>query len=164
MPMSDVQAGVLGESLLTAYCLRTTDGELEIFRPASDDDHRDFEVNRKSGFGGLWVQVKTAIRTNRGRVLAHTTFRSAPLADPRFVYAVLYVPELTIDASWLVRSDDFNRLAYAEPEKGGGTGLTFEAYLDRNDAWARFRVPPDQLGPALLSLLPPAARRALRIL
>lgn len=159
MAMSDAQAGVLGESLFAAYCLRTTGGELEVYRPLTDDDHRDFEVNRKTGFGSAWVQVKTAVHANGGRILAHTSFKAQPLESPAFVYAVLYVPDLTIETAWLVPSADFNRLTYHEHDRRGGTGLTMEASLSGDDAWSPFRVPPRDLGPRLLALLPPGVRR-----
>lgn len=155
--MSSAQAGVLGESLFAAYCLRTTDGELEVYRPVSDDDHRDFEINRRSGFGGAWVQVKTAIADTDGRIWAHAGFKAAPLEDPRFIYAVLYVPDLTIDTAWLIPSADFNRLAYHEADHGG-TELILDATIAGTDKWTAYRVPPLELGPRLLAALPPTLR------
>ena len=45
--LSDVQAGRIGEYLLSVYAMLTTDGVLVPFSVVADDDHRDLVVAAK---------------------------------------------------------------------------------------------------------------------
>jgi len=52
MALSDTQVGRVGEQLFAAIATLTSDGELEFYRPETDDDHRDLEVGRIGHMGG----------------------------------------------------------------------------------------------------------------
>ena len=65
MTLSDTQVGRAGEQLLAAVASLTSDGELEFYRPETDDDHRDLEVGRKGHMGAAYVQVKSRTRRRR---------------------------------------------------------------------------------------------------
>ena len=43
------QIGRAGELALALYALVTSDGELELFTPVSDDDHADISAGRRGG-------------------------------------------------------------------------------------------------------------------
>ncbi|HEX6549036.1 MAG TPA: hypothetical protein VF134_09885 [Candidatus Dormibacteraeota bacterium] len=171
--VSDAQAGTLGESLFTAYCIWSTAGNLESYRPVSDDDHRDFAVHARDGFGTAYVQVKTATHPVEGRVFARAMYPvDHVLEAPGFLYAILLVGadaegNVAILTSWLVPSADFNRLAFHErtSHSPSHVQLVFEAHADpqHQDAWSRFRTPPLELGRRLLALLPELPKQAARI-
>ncbi len=164
--VSDAQAGTLGEALFTAYCIWSTDGRLEAYRPLSDDDHRDFAVHRRHGFGTAYVQIKTAVRADHaGRISASAKFPANGVTeDGSFLYVVLYVGEQAtgpaILHAWLIPSRDFNALSYHEPYSRTHVQLTMVASTRHVDRWSRFSVGPANLGTALLdrlATLPPHA-------
>jgi hypothetical protein len=55
--LSDVQAGRIGEYMLTVYAMLTTGGELVPFQVDADDDHRDLVVAAK-GKNAFALQAK----------------------------------------------------------------------------------------------------------
>jgi hypothetical protein len=164
--VSDAQAGTLGEALFAAYCIWSTDGRLEAYRPLSDDDHRDFAVHRRHGFGTAYVQIKTAVRADHaGRVSASAKFPVNGIAeDDSFLYVVLYVGEQAagpvIQHAWLIPSRDFNALSYREPYSRTHVQLTMVASTKHEDRWSRFAVNPGSLGSALLDRLANLPARA----
>jgi hypothetical protein len=66
---------------------------------------------------------------------------------------VLVVSGVAIAHSWVVPSPDFNLLAYHEAAGPRHVRLIMEAYLEREDRWAAFRLPPQRLGADLLERL-----------
>jgi hypothetical protein len=155
MPLSDTQVGRAGEQLFAAIASLTSDGELEFYRPETDDDHRDLEVGRKGHMGAAYVQVKsrTAVGPD-GYLRVHVEFPSGqPIDHPGFIYAVLLLQTTAIKAAWLVPSPDFNRLTEHSTTSGGTLQLNFYARPDKEDRWSTHRLTADRLGPALLALL-----------
>jgi hypothetical protein len=71
---------------------------------------------------------------------------------PAFVYAVLLLASVTIEAAWIVPSPDFNRLAYRHAE-GRREILEFRGDPVRSDRYSMFRIPPLEIGPRLLALI-----------
>jgi hypothetical protein len=71
---------------------------------------------------------------------------------PAFLYAVVLLSSVTIDAIWLVPSPDFNRLVYRTVSRGKEV-LEFRAYPSREDKFSNFRVPPLEVGPRLLAII-----------
>jgi hypothetical protein len=153
VPLSLTQVGAVGEQLLAAYVMLTTDGQLELFRPLTDDDHIDMEAGRKGGMPRLAIQAKSALHADpNGLVNARAVYRQGQTREDRaFLYTVLLITDLGVGRAWLIPSADFNRLAYRRSEKGMDE-LHFEAYPDREDRWSAFLVPPAALGPRLLRL------------
>ena len=73
--MDRTQIGRAGELALALYALVTSDGELELFTPVSDDDHVDITAARKGGIPALAIQVKTGPRLDaNGMVEANAFF------------------------------------------------------------------------------------------
>jgi hypothetical protein len=155
MSLSDTQVGRAGEQLFAAIASLTSDGELEFYRPETDDDHRDLEVGRKGHMGAAYVQVKsrTAVGPD-GYLRVHVEFPDGvPIDHPGFIYAVLLLQTTGIQTTWLVPSPDFNRLAERSTTKAGTLQLNFYARADAEDRWSKHRLSPEQLGPAMLALL-----------
>jgi hypothetical protein len=84
MPLSDTQVGRAGEQLFAAIASLTSDGELEFYRPETDDDHRDLEVGRKGHMGAAYVQVKSRTQVGAdGYLRVHVEFPSGvPIDHP----------------------------------------------------------------------------------
>ena len=155
MPLSDTQVGRAGEQLFAAIASLTSDGELEFYRPETDDDHRDLEVGRKGHMGAAYVQVKSRTQVGAdGYVRAHVEFPSGkPIDHPGFIYAVLLLTDTAIATAWPIPSPDFNRIAERSTTKAGTLQLNFYARAETEDRWSKHRLTAERLGPALLGLL-----------
>lgn len=134
----------------------SSSGELELFKPLTDDDHTDVSAGRRGGVPRLAIQVKTALTLDRQKLaVARMSFpEGRPREHPSFVYAIVYVPDLSIESAWLVPSADFNRLCYrGAGNRGKGIELQFMASPTRNDHWTPFRCTRFELGTELLALI-----------
>jgi len=155
MALSDTQVGRAGEQLFAAIASLTSDGELEFYRPETDDDHRDLEVGRKGHMGAAYVQVKSRTQVGPdGYLRVHVEFPTGvPIDHPGFIYAILLLTRTEIATTWLVPSPAFNRLAERSTTKAGTLQLNFYARPEAVDNWSAHRFTAEQLGPALLALL-----------
>ena len=156
MSLSDTQVGRSGEQLLAAIATLTSEGELEFYRPETDDDHRDLEVGRKGHLGAAYVQVKSRTQVGRdGYLRVHVEFPDGrPIDHPGFIYAVLLLSRTGIEAGWIVPSPEFNRIAEHTSTRAGSVQLNFYAHpADPGDRWAACRHAAEALGPALLALV-----------
>jgi hypothetical protein len=155
VPLSPTQIGRSGEALFSAVATLSADGKLELTGDFADDDHTDITVRGRGAFRALFIQVKTATHLTAGnQVDAKATMRPGTAApdDPAFVYVFILLAGISIETVWVVPSADFNRLAYRH-EAAEGLILTFNAYPDRDDRYAPFRVAPHDLGPHILGLM-----------
>jgi hypothetical protein len=148
------QIGRAGELALALYAMVTSDGDLEMFTPVADDDHVDATAGRKRGVPAIAIQVKTAPHIDRdGLVEAKASYPAGKVRQhPAFLYAVLLLSSVTIDAIWLIPSPDFNRLVY-RTNPAGKEILEFRADPLRNDKFSDYRVPPLEIGPRLLTVI-----------
>src|ERR1700730_4296664 len=163
MPLSDTQVGRAGEQLFAAIASLTSDGELEFYRPETDDDHRDLEVGRKGRLGAAYVQVKsrTAVGPD-GYLRVHVDFPDRnPLDSPGFIYAILLLDRTSIVSAWIIPSPDFNRVAEHATTGAGGLQLNFYARPAGDDRWSSGRIGAAETGPALLELLNNAPEASL---
>jgi hypothetical protein len=154
--LTTTQSGTAGEELLAATVTLSSDGELELYKPLSDDDHTDVSVGRRGRVPALAVQVKTALSLDsQGFAVARMYFSGAtPREHPAFIYAIAYVFEAAIEVAWLVPSADFNRLTYRGKGRGGkGIELQFMASPTRTDKWASFRCGRLETGPRLMAMV-----------
>jgi hypothetical protein len=148
------QLGRAGELALALYSMVSSDGELQLFTPVADDDHVDATAGRRGGQPAIAIQVKTARALDRnGEVEAKADYPVDHVREhPAFVYAVLLLASVTIEAAWIVPSPDFNRLAYRHAE-GRREILEFRGDPVRSDRYSMFRIPPLEIGPRLLALI-----------
>ena len=154
--LTSTQRGTAGEQLFAAAVTLSSDGELELFKPLTDDDHTDASAGRRGGLPVLAVQIKTALSLDRQKLaVARMAFpEGKPREHPAFVYAIVYVVDACIQCAWVVPSADFNRLAYRGAGRHGkGIELQFMASPIREDHWAAFRGGRLDLGPRLLGLV-----------
>jgi len=154
--LTATQRGTAGEQLFAACVTLSSDGNLELFKPLTDDDHTDVTAGRRGRVPALAIQVKTALVLDRKSLaVARMAFpEGKPREHPAFVYAILYVAEADVDTAWVVPSADFNRLAYrGAGRRGKGIELQFMASPTRPDRWAGFRCGRMDLGPRLVALI-----------
>jgi len=162
--LTNTQRGTAGEQLLAACVIISSAGDLELFKPLTDDDHTDVTAGKRGKVPALAIQVKTALSLNRqGYAVAKMVFPSGkPRVHASFVYAIVYVTSASVEAALVVPSAAFNRLAYRGPgPKRKGIELEFMASPTRKDRWSAFRCGRMDLGPKLIALidsLPPGLR------
>jgi hypothetical protein len=153
--LTSTQRGTAGEQLLAACVTLSSDGELELYKPLTDDDHTDVTAGRRGKVPALAIQVKTALsRNTKGLAVARTYFPRTPREHPAFLYAIVYVVDASIDTAWIVPSAAFNRMAYrGKGPKGKGIELEFMASPSRADKWASFRLSRLDLGPRVSAIV-----------
>jgi hypothetical protein len=162
--LSDVQAGRIGEYLLSVYAMLTTGGTLVPFSVVADDDHRDLVVVAKGKSAFASLQAKACFELGAsGFVQSNATYfpNSIP-SESSWIYVVVLVLELAPVVWWLVPAPDFNRLTSHAPARGGRKiELHFRAHPKGNDAFAPFRTETRDVGPRLLAIidsLPPGTK------
>lgn len=164
MPISDVQAGRIGEYLLAVYAMLTSNGVLVPFQVDADDDHRDLVVAVKGRSAFASLQAKACFDLGAsGFVQSNATyFEDSIPRDPAWIYVIVLVQNLAPVVWWVIPAPDFNRLTSHAPARNGREiELHFRAYPDRDDTYAPFRLQTKDLGPKLLDMintLPPSAK------
>ena len=154
--LTPTQRGTAGEQLFAACVTLSSAGDLELFKPLTDDDHTDITAGKRGKVPALAIQVKTALSlTHQGFAVARMSFPDGkPRQHPAFVYAIVYVVNASIETAWIVPSADFNRLSYrGAGRRGKGLELQFMASPTRQDRWSSFRCGRMDLGPKLIALI-----------
>jgi hypothetical protein len=154
--LTKTQRGTVGEQLFAACVTLSSNGDLELFKPLTDDDHTDVSAGLRGRVPALAIQVKTALSLDRqGYAVARMAFpEGRPRRHPAFVYSIVYVIEASVEMAWVVPSADFNRLAYrGKGRQGKGIELEFMASPVRDDHWSAFRCRRMDLGPRLMKII-----------
>lgn len=154
--LTATQRGTAGEQLFAACVTLSSAGDLELFKPLTDDDHTDVTAGKRGRVPALAIQVKTALSLDRKSLaVARMSFPGGkPREHPAFVYAIVYVAEATVETAWVVPSADFNRLTYrGAGRRGKGIELQFMASPTRQDRWAAYRCSRMDLGPRLIEMI-----------
>ena len=154
--LTATQRGIAGEELFSAVVTLSSGGDLELFKPLTDDDHTDISAGKRGRVPELAIQVKTALSVDRqGFAVARMSFpEGKPREHPAFIYAIVYVVDAAVHTGWVVPSVDFNRLSYrGAGRRGKGLELQFMASPTRSDRWAPFRCARLDLGPRLIALV-----------
>ena len=154
--LTATQRGTAGEQLFAACLTLSSAGDLELFKPLTDDDHTDVTAGKRGRVPALAIQVKTALSLDRKSLaVARMSFPSGkPREQPAFVYAIVYVAEASVETAWIVPSADFNRLTYrGAGRRGKGIELQFMASPTRRDRWAAYRCNRMDLGPRLIEMI-----------
>jgi hypothetical protein len=149
--MDKSQLGRAGELALTLYALVTSDGQVELFSPVVDNDHVDLVAGIRGGLPALGIQVKTSDELDRdGLVEARASYPAGQLRDDSaFIYAVVLLDSISIQAVWIIPSPDFNRLTYRTATEK--REVEFRASPVREDSFSAFRIDPLSLGMELFS-------------
>lgn len=150
--MDKSQIGRAGELAIELYTLVTAGGEVDIYSPVVDDDHVDLVAGIRGGTPTLGIQVKTTPTLDHsGLVEARASYPVGRIReDPNFIYAVVLLDAVRIGALWLIRSPDFNRLAYRIVDRGREI-LEFRGRPAGDDVFSTFRIDPMQIGPTIMA-------------
>ena len=154
--LTPTQRGTAGEELFAACVTLSSAGDLELFKPLTDDDHTDVTAGKRGKVPALAIQIKTALSlTRQGFAVARMTFPEGKARQhPAFVYAIVYVTDASVEVAWIVPSADFNRLSYrGAGRRGKGIELQFMASPTRQDRWSAFRCERMDMGPELINLI-----------
>ena len=174
MPLSKVQKGFIGESEVTKFLMMSSDGDLEVDLPATDDDRRDREVHKKGQFGvsvALQVKITMVLKTHkRQKNLLHIRFhveRERLVNHPLFWYVVAYVDPDTMtcpDPLYLIDSKTFHKLAWKNAV-GNKVYLDFEANMspESTDLWTPSKVSRHDFGKRVLQIIHDAEKRQMGI-
>ena len=154
--LTPTQRGTAGEQLFAACVTLSSAGDLELFKPLTDDDHTDVTAGKRGKVPAVAIQVKAALSlTRQGFAVARMNFPDGkPREHPAFVYAIVYIVDASVEAAWIVPSARFNRLTYrGAGRRGKGLELQFMASPTRDDRWSAFRCGRMDLGPKLIDLI-----------
>lgn len=154
--LTSTQGGTAGEQMFSACVTLSSNGDLELFKPLTDDDHTDISAGRRGGVPALAIQVKTALKLNKKHLaVARMSFpEGTPREHPAFVYAIVYIPDLTVETAWIVPSADFNRHCYrGAGRRGKGIELQFMAGPFHDDQWGPFRCNRFEVGARLMATI-----------
>lgn len=163
MPISLVQQGILAEYEFTKLAVMGSDGELEISRPATDDDRRDADVHRRGDFGlGLAYQIKSATGVLHpwAADLLHirfTVLKDRLVTHPLFFYFFAFLDPAIMrfaDPVFIVPSAAVHQ--HAIPHLHGDTWhFDFHASLGPNarDHWFPYRVGTLEVGQRILAII-----------
>ena len=154
--LTPTQRGTAGEQLFAACVTLSSAGDLELFKPLTDDDHTDVTAGKRGKVPAVAIQVKAALSlTRQGFAVARMNFPDGkPREHPAFVYAIVYIVDASVEAAWIVPSARFNRLTYrGAGRRGKGLELQFMASPTREDRWSAFRCGRMDLGPKLIYLI-----------
>jgi hypothetical protein len=165
--MDKSQIGRAGELAVELYALVTSGGDIDIYSPIVDDDHIDLVAGARGGEPILGIQVKTTPGLDRdGLVEARASYEAGKVReDANFLYAIVLLDGVRIQALWIIPSPELNHLAYRIAEHGREV-LELRASPSGDDSFSAFRIDPMQLGNSLLTFIgksgpPPQWLRAL---
>lgn len=146
--LSRLQKGRAAEWLVAASATLGSGGLIEVFFPATDDDHTDMVLALKGLGPRVLVQVKGIFSLDsRGRANARMTYYDSKVIErPNFWYVIVLIAASQISHAWLVPGTEFNKRAQRTDYAKGGTQLNFQGQLTGHDKWADFAVEPLQLG------------------
>jgi hypothetical protein len=149
------ERGKIGELLLTAQALYTSDGEIEPFSPAADDEEIDLCMQRRGQASMLYVQVKSGFSSDTpGSINLRIRLNPEVFPEhPAFMYALLFIqPPGYIEAAWLIRARDLLRLIRVSA-RPGTTVRVINPHPHRPDRFEPYRLAPAEIGLQLLQFL-----------
>lgn len=172
MPLSDVQKGLIGETEASKVLMMTSDGDLELDLPVTDDERRDREVHERGHFGlSIALQVKVTMyldkRPGNESPILHIQFTVEAerlISDPLFWYLFAYLDPETMtfaEPMFLVDSKTLHEHAWKK-RIGKKIHLEFQGSLSSAsaDVWAPYRVSRRDLGKRVLQIIREAEKSA----
>ena len=163
MRISSVQQGLITENEFAKFLMVGSGGKIELARPMSDDEARDFEVHIRGKYGiGFACQVKSAMTLHKMSKNARyiNIFFDIPVErlvnSPFYWYFVAYLDPKSMglaDPVFLIPSEDFHRLA-APIQRAGKWRFSMAASMEAKsrDRWNRYRVGTLELGERVLEI------------
>ena len=163
MRISSVQQGLIAEYEFAKFLMVGSGGKIELARPVSDDEARDYEIHIRGKYGmGFACQVKSAMSLHKMSKNIRSINIFFDIAVERLVnspfywYFVAYLDPKSMglaDPTFLIPSDDFHRLA-APIQRGGMWRFSMAASMEAKsrDRWNPYRVGTLELGERVLEI------------
>lgn len=163
MPISSVQQGLIVEYEYAKFFMMGSGGKVELAKPMTDDERRDFEIHIRGDYGmGFAAQMKSATKLHKMSKNVRYLNIFFDVAESRLVNSPFYwyfIAQLDLDLMGLadptfaVPSEEFHKLA--APIKHNGVwrfSMAASMAPESRDRWHRFRVPALELGQFVLQL------------
>jgi hypothetical protein len=163
MRISSVQQGLIAEYEFAKFLMVGSGGKIELAKPVSDDEARDYEIHIRGRYGtGFACQVKSAMSLHKMSKNVSSINIFFDIAVDRLVnspfywYFVAYLDPKSMglaDPTFLIPSQDFHRLA-APIQRGGMWRFSMAASMQAKsrDRWNRYRVGTLELGERVLEI------------
>ena len=163
MRISSVQHGLIAEYEFAKFLMVGSGGKIELARPVSDDEARDYEIHIRGKYGmGFACQVKSAMSLHKMSKNVRSLNIFFDIAVERLVnspfywYFVAYLDPKSmglVDPTFLIPSEDFHRLA-APIQRGGMWRFSMAASMEAKsrDRWNPYRVGTLELGERVLEI------------
>ena len=163
MRISSVQQGLIVENEFAKFLMVGSGGKIELAKPMSDDEARDYEIHIRGQYGmGFACQVKSAMSLHKmsKNVRCINIFFDIAVErlvnSPFYWYFVAYLDPKSMglaDPTFLIPSEDFHRLA-APIQRGGKWRFSMAANMEAKsrDRWNRYRVGTLELGERVLEI------------
>lgn len=162
--ISTIQQGLIVEYDFAKFLMMGTGGRIELARPMTDDERRDYEIHIRGQYGlGLACQAKSTMSLPRisGSQTRYLRIYFDVTADrlvnsPYFWYFLAYLDSKAMglaDPVFLVPSEDFHRLA-APVLRDGVWRFSMSASMapGSRDQWRRYRVGTLELGQRVMEI------------
>ena len=163
MRISSVQQGLIVENEFAKFLMVGSGGKIELAKPMSDDERRDYEIHIRGEYGmGFACQVKSAMSLHKmsKNVRYINIFFDVAVErlvnSPFYWYFVAYLDPKSMglaDPTFLIPSEDFHRLA-APIQRSGMWRFSMAANMEAKsrDRWNRYRVGTLELGERVLEI------------
>ena len=163
MRISSVQQGLIVENEFAKFLMVGSGGKIELAKPVSDDEARDYEIHIRGQYGmGFACQVKSAMSLHKRSKNVRYINIFFDIAVERLVnspfywYFVAYLDPKSMglaDPTFLIPSEDFHRLA-APILRDGKWRFSMAANMEAKsrDRWNPYRVGTLELGERVLEI------------
>ena len=164
MAITSVQQGLIVEHEFAKLLMMGSGGKVEVARPLSDDERRDYEIHVKGLYGpGLAVQVKSTLALRRHSARTHYlnaffVVRTGRVVNhPRYWYFIAYLDTNLMrlgEPTFLIPSKEFHERANPS-RRGDQWSFSFQANMEpeARDKWYPYRVGTVELGKRALEIM-----------
>ena len=158
-----MQQGLIVENEFAKFLMVGSGGKIELAKPMSDDERRDYEIHVRGEYGmGFACQVKSAMslhKMSKNVRYINIFFDVAAerlVNSPFYWYFVAYLDPKSMglaDPTFLIPSEDFHRLA-APIQRDGKWRFSMAANMEAKsrDRWNPYRVGTLELGERVLEI------------
>ena len=163
MAITPIQQGLIVEHEFAKLLMMGSRGSVELARPISDDERRDYEVHVHGQYGfGLAFQVKSSMKLHRSLNVRRLNISFTARADrvvssPYYWYFFAYLDPKSMgfgEPTFLIPSKDFHDQA-RQGRRGDLRWFTFQASVEEGsrDRWQPYRVGTLALGTRVLEIM-----------
>lgn len=155
--ISSRQKGDIIENRISEIITLSSSGALTCYSPNSDDDGIDLIVNPRGMFNPLLIQIKSRFNLQKSGQFVQNVGATTFGVNAHFflIFAYFNPEELELEKLWMVRSLEFQDIAYKK-----SAGKNYKSFYrfsanprSTKDRWAKFSVDKNDLGSKLLTVI-----------